>query len=920
MNERIETSLRWVGDWPWWLGLPAALLLGAGAFVFYRRDVQSLAWWLRVSLPGMRALSLAMIVVMLSGPVLHHRKTIGQLAKLWVFLDGSQSMTLTDGSMDAGRKVLVLQRLGLLTPDTIKTELPRAAEALADAQGTAERAQSIAAIDAATWKQLTDEFIARVEEARGLLSGTVETERLDRVKRDLADPLRELAKRSVGSADELGRARRDIGIVGDAARRWQDELRGLFEKSLAPQLADDNSPLRAALVKFDALPRWQRVQSLLLDGEAGKKLLGKLATNYEVQLLTLDGHEAQTLWQPTARNSALPQELPKPAADISDLATGLKNGVTGVSKDQHGAVIVFTDGQHNDGESPVEAAKVLGGKGTPVFPIGVGSQIKPRDLAVLKVTGPESVFHEDRYRGEVVLKDDVPAGQPFTLSIRDGDKVVWEQKLLTENRALRRVPFDISVKEVAEARLKAAGAANAGAEVTGFPIELKASVTPVESERELANNDGLLRFRAVTQKRRILIVDGRPRWETRYLRNMFERDEQWEVNCVIAGSLTGQGGFERGERPEQFPVDAAKLQTYDLIFFGEMPRILWKENELQWIRDFVEKRGGALIFIDGARGHYVEYEDTPLAPVFPVEFKPGIVRSGITRLVPTERAAQIAAFTLSSEKALNAETWARLPPPHWLSGATPLPGSEVLIEAIVKGEPHPAAVVRPFGAGQVYYHAFDDSWRWRYEVADQWHVKFWNQIANFAAEPPFAVRDKFVSLDAGAITYQPGDTADLRVRLRDGEGKPVSNATVDSALFKDGKRVASIRLNPEEGGIFRGKTAPLEPGNYEVAVESAAIPENQLKARTSFKVEPRDTGELTQLSVNEDLLRQVAAASGGRYFREENFDRVLELLAPMTQGRVVESDTVLWQSWWWFLPIVGMLTIEWLLRKRAGML
>jgi len=918
MNERIETTLRWVGDWPWWIGVPAALLLAVGAFVFCRRDVHSLAWWLRVSLPGMRALSLAMIVVMLSGPVLHHRKTIGQLAKLWVFLDGSQSMSLTDASMDTGRKVLVLQRLGLLKADVIKTELPRAAEALADAQGAAERAQSLGTIDAATWKQLTDEFIARVEEARGLLSGTVETERLERVKRDLADPLKELAKRSVGSANELAAARRDIGTVGDAARRWQEELRVLFDKQLAPQLANDNSPLRAALVKFDALPRWQRVQSLLLDGDAKSKLLGKLATNYEVQLLTLEGHEAQSLWQPTARNSTLPHEFPKPASDITDLATPLKTGVSGLAKDQRGAVLVFTDGQHTDGESPVEVAKVLGGKGTPVFPIGVGSQVKPRDLAVLKVTGPESVFHEDRYRGEVVLKDDVPAGQPFTLKISDGDKTVWEQKLLTEGRSPRRVAFDFSVKEIAAARLSAT---SNGAEVTGFPIELKAGVTPVEGERELSNNEGALRFRAVTQKRRILIVDGRARWETRYLRNMFERDEQWEVNCVIAGSITGQNDFPRGERPEQFPVDAQKLQTYDLIFFGEVPRAMWKGDELQWLRDFVEKRGGALVCIDGARGAFAEYKDTPLGAVFPVDFKPSSgVREGIARLALTDRAAQIAAFALNPEKELNGDTWAKLPPPHWLSGATPQPGAEVLLEAEVAGQRVPAAVVRSFGAGQVYYQAFDDSWRWRYEVADQWHVKFWNQLANFVAEPPFAVRDKFVSLDAGAITYQPGDTADLRVRLRDGEGKPVSNATVDAVLTKDGKRVASIRLNAEEGGIFRGKTAPLETGSYEVAIETAAIPENQLKARTSFKVEPRDTGELTQLSVNEELLRQVAAASGGRYFREENFDRVLELLAPMTQGRVVESDTVLWQSWWWFLPIVGMLTIEWLLRKRAGML
>ncbi len=246
----------------------------------------------------------------------------------------------------------------------------------------------------------------------------------------------------------------------------------------------------------------------------------------------------------------------------------------------------------------------------------------------------------------------------------------------------------------------------------------------------------------------------------------------------------------------------------------------------------------------------------------------------------------------------------------------------MLIEAEVGGGKVPIAVYRPFGAGKVFYHAFDDSWRWRYEVADQWHVKYWNQLANWIAELPFAVRDKFVSLDAGAITYQPGDSAALRVRVRDGDGKPVSDAVVDAALYRDGKKVATIRLAPDENGsgLFRGKTAELQPGSYEVAIETAAIPESQLKARTQFKVEPLETGELTQLSLNEDLLRQISAASGGRYLREENIDQLPDLLAPMRQGKVIESDTVLWQSWWWFAPIMLLLTLEWLLRKRAGML
>lgn len=923
MSERVETTLRWVGDLPWWVGVPLAAIVAIAGFVVYRRDVHGMAWWMRSLLPLLRASTVFMIVATLSGPVLHHRKTIGQLAKLWVFMDGSQSMTLTDASMDTGRKVLILQRLGLLKSDVIKTDLPNAAESLAEAQGAAERALGIAAIEADQWRQLTDEFASRVEEARGYLSGAIETERDERLKRDLLDGVKQVAKLSLQDIDARNKALREFAKLSEQAQRWQGELRELFEKSLGSQLTEQSSPLRAALNQFEALPRWQRIQALLLEGEPEKKVIDRLAQNYEVQLVMLDGHGAKSVWQPTARESTPPQALPQPNAAFTDLASGLKAGADGKQADQRGAVIMFSDGQHNDGESPIEAAKVLGGKGTPIFPIGIGSHSRPRDLAIVKAGGPESVFYEDRYRGEVVLKDDVPVGQAFTITIRDGDKVVWEQELLSENKPLRRVPFDFSVKELAEPRQRAAAATAGGAEITGFPIELNVSVSPAEGERELKNNESSLRFRAITQKRRILIVDGRPRWETRYLRNMFERDEQWEVNAVVAGGRGTESGFARGDKLEQLPTEQAKLDAYDLIFFGEVPRNLWKGDELQWIREFVEKRGGAIVFIDGSRGYLADYKDTPIAPLFPVEFGRGVgVRDGITRVALTERATQLAAFALSPERELNLETWSKLQAPHWLANISPLPGSETLLEAEVNGQKVPASVARPFGAGKVYYQAFDDSWRWRYEVADLWHVKFWNQIANFTAEPPFSVRDKFVSLDAGAVTYQPGQSADLRVRLRDGEGRPVSNATVDAVLLKDGQKVATIRLAADEagGGLFRGRTAALEPGAYEVAVESAAIPESQLKARTNFKVEPRETGELTQLAMNEDLLRQMANVSGGKYLREENFDRVLEYLAPMTQGRVVESDTILWQSWWWFAPIIGSLTAEWILRKRAGML
>ena len=170
------------------------------------------------------------------------------------------------------------------------------------------------------------------------------------------------------------------------------------------------------------------------------------------------------------------------------------------------------------------------------------------------------------------------------------------------------------------------------------------------------------------------------------------------------------------------------------------------------------------------------------------------------------------------------------------------------------------------------------------------------------------------------MTYEPGAMASIRARIRNGEGKPVSDAAVTAVLSKDGKVVAKLGLTADEGGLYRGMTAALEPGSYEVAIESAAVPEGQIKVRTEFRVEASLNIERTLLSVNEELLRQVSMTSGGQYFREEQMDQIIKLIEPLTAGNVEESESPLLESKWWFALLVALLTTEWLIRKRVGML
>ncbi|MCE9610084.1 MAG: hypothetical protein K8R23_07730 [Chthoniobacter sp.] len=929
-SENVTTTLRWIGDWPWWVGLTLAAVLAITAWVLYRRDTGGMRPAFRILLPLLRALAIFLIVVLLAGPVLHHRKVIGELARLVVLVDGSESMQLADPGMDSGRKIQILERLGMLDASAVNLDLPQASATLAEARNLAEIAKAADATTADAAKKALTDFAGLIAKAESLFAkSSQQADQLTRFRAELGKPAADLGAREIKTMDDGKRAAQDLAKLGEFSGRWSEELATLFQKVINAEGA--NPAVKSALEKFDSLPRWQRVQALLLEGKPEQRLLAKLAKTFDLQLVSLENNEVKRVWQTSAKDVPVPTTLNKPAGTTTNLTSGLNFSVGSEQKTGKGAVLLITDGQQNAGESAVEAAKVLAAKKLPVFSLGTGSHVAPRDLAVLRVVAPDSVYHEDVLRGEIIIKEEVAANLPYKLTIKDGDKVVKEMPLISEGKPSRTVPFDFPVKELAAERMKGNPQE---VKALAVPLDLKISLTPIEGERELGNNEGSLRFRAVTQKRKILLVDGRPRWETRYLKNLYQRDEKWEVNAAIAG-MRGASGFIRTtdsdnkegatdvqkERAKEgkFPGTKAELDAYELIIFGEVPKELLNPDEQRWLADFVGKRGGAIIFLDGARGHLRQYGDSPLGALLPVEYldKPP---TGLKSLGLTSLAAGKSAFALSSEIGANAEVWSKLPVPKSVVGVKPLPGAEVLIDADAAGGRVPLGILRPFGAGKVYYHAFDDSWRWRYEVADKYHVKFWNQIAGFVAEEPFSTQDKLVSLDAGKLTYEPGEQANIRVRIRNGEGKPVTDAAVTAVLTRDGKPAAKIELLPDEGGLYRGKTAALEAGSYEVAIESAAVPQGQIKVHTEFKVEASLNIEKTLLSVNEELLRQISLTSGGQYFREEQVDQIVKLLEPLTAGNIQESETPLLESWWWFALLVLLLTAEWLIRKRVGML
>lgn len=581
------------------------------------------------------------------------------------------------------------------------------------------------------------------------------------------------------------------------------------------------------------------------------------------------------------------------------------------------AAVLLSDGRHNSGSPPLRLAQRLGDAGIPLHTIGLGSDEEPLDVGVLGIDVPSVVAASGRASGQIMFKDLAGQGQPVRLSIRLGDETVWQRSLTSQHRPLRRIRFDFPVAPlVAELQDRDRGAVLR----TRVTLPLKVVIDPIQGQYDSTNNELDFRIAANLRRRRLLIVDGRSRWETRYVHNLFDRDPTWQVDMVyIWPQLTGSQ-LRRYTRQGEFPQDAQAMGQYDVVIWGDCGADAFSSDELRRLREFANQ-GGAIVFIDGQRDGLRELSASLAGTLLPVKPASGPMVGGTGQLRPTSVGQTTAALRLGDED--SGEVWDELQAPTQVRRAEVLPGAEVWLEAVGSDaeRPLPALVTRLFGGGQVVYLAFDQTWRWRYRVADRYHTKFWNQLMEAIMQPPFEVRDQYVALATGAPQYTLGQSATLRASLRDPQGHPVGDAIVEALLRDQSGQAQTVLLRSADTdrGIYEGQSPPLAEGSYEVSIRAAGYRWSDSVRSTILVVPPPDR-ESARLSRDESLLRALAQASGGVYADESEAARVWEAIRPLSDGRIETGRYPLGQSYPWFMAVLGLLAVEWWFRKRAGLM
>jgi hypothetical protein len=231
-------------------------------------------------------------------------------------------------------------------------------------------------------------------------------------------------------------------------------------------------------------------------------------------------------------------------------------------------------------------------------------------------------------------------------------------------------------------------------------------------------------------------------------------------------------------------------------------------------------------------------------------------------------------------------------------------------------------VAQSYGRGKVLMLNFDQTWRLRYRSGDKFHHKFWGQALRWGVGEKLRAGREGLRLGTDELVYTPQRPARVLARVTDLEYGSISNAVVEAAVTHGGKEVARVQLAYREGshGLYEAALPPMaDPGRYDVKLtRKDGTPDDHVE--TAFLVVTAERPvELGDVTATRATLEVLARWTNGRVVGPA---RSGELWNAFGEGRRVvpeRRERPLWNRPWMYFLIIGLLTAEWILRKRGGL-
>ncbi len=554
-------------------------------------------------------------------------------------------------------------------------------------------------------------------------------------------------------------------------------------------------------------------------------------------------------------------------------------------------IILLSDGHDFELIPPGDAAKRVRSRDIPIYTIPYGTMQSSRDVSVSIANYHPHTFIRQKTQLTALIRTFGCPHELLTVDLLCDNKKVQSKEIQTGTTPFQSVSFDVTHEEAGQ-------------------YEYSYRIAPISNEKELGNNTATTYLNVISERIQILEIEGRPFWDSTFLRRSFARNDKFDIDSLVAFTNDRVRPITsndiRDVKQLKPPTSVDDLKPYNIVILGrEVERVIGEIGILA-IHSWVKDHGGIVIF---SRGKAWTNDLKKAEDLEPIDWTTDTPKG--VRLEVTPQAGSVPAFRILRE--VTAENAF----PEVIAFPAAGKPKKLATTFSVTEDQAPAAVYRRFGSGQTMSLGVGNLWRWVFNPNVQYdnnaYDRFWDHISLWMlANGGVTPADGF-SLRADTSNLPLGETINLRYSLY---GEAQSNAAPPISIFKDNQEITTITPKPgNRPSVSEASFTPKTAGRYLAKTNN---PDGSTST-TRFIVFQQDS-EATETAMDTTYLQELAKASGGRLLDpSEIADLSSKLLQGSDQQDPLKRHTPLWDNPKFYVILCLLLGIEWLCRRRWGL-
>lgn len=544
----------------------------------------------------------------------------------------------------------------------------------------------------------------------------------------------------------------------------------------------------------------------------------------------------------------------------TDLSNLLKRVDDGLQGRNFAATILFSDGIFNRGSSPAFRSYLA-----PIFSVGLGDTIPPRDINISRVLYNKISFKGNETPLQVEINQKGYDNKLVKVILSEQGKVIAEKEVRL-TKAVQEIEFLLKNEEEDLRHL-----------VVSIPL--------FEDEAIKENNRSDLFMEVIDGREKVLIIASAPHPDVKAIRSTLEATENYQTELFIPGMH------------DEEPTEIFDVIIYHGAFTSSV-NFQQKENPGIWYifsnESSLTSANKALPYLDIKRNGS----------------QPDKVSGSFNQNFSKFKIEDVSAFE-------------EFPPLEVPFGDYSLSGPVEVLMFQKLGNistNKPLMVFYDDGNKKSAVLMGQNIWRWKLQESaiNENSAQFQNfitktvqflSVKNDKKRFQFKPR-KTTFLDSQPIVFDSevyndiyervyGNTINLTITSEEGE--------IQKFDYQDSEFNSSFKVPPLESGIY-SFSASLQLGDKTFSDKGEFLVEN---------VNP----EYVNLTANHNLLKLVSLKSGGQYIHFSNVNELIASIKAQNFKSVIrssESFFPLLNSFLWFLVIFLLFSTEWFLRKYWG--